>query len=142
MKNLLVLIIICTSSYAFAQNEVLGKWKTIDDETGDAKSIVQIYERDGLVYGKIIELFRKPGEDRDPTCTKCGDDDPRKGKKVLGMEILKDMKIDGSEYSGGEILKPDEGKIYRCKIWEEDGKLFVRGYLGFFYRTQEWIKVE
>ena len=144
MKNTIctLVFLVCSISLSLAQAEVFGKWKTIDDETGDAKSIVEIFERDGKVYGKIIKLFRKPHEDPDPTCTKCLTDDPRYGQKVLGMEIMKDMIKDGDEYSGGEILKPDEGKIYRCKIWVVNGNLQVRGYLGFFFRTQEWLRVQ
>lgn len=140
-KLLGTIALVCIISLsASGQTGVFGKWKTIDDETGEAKSIVEIYEKEGKVYGKIVELFRKKGEDPDPICNKCDDDDPRKGEKIIGMEILKNMEKDGDEYSGGKILKPDEGNIYRCKIWTENGKLYVRGYLGFFYRTQTWVR--
>ncbi|MEO1051270.1 MAG: DUF2147 domain-containing protein [Bacteroidota bacterium] len=135
--SILFFLSLMTSSL-IAQETVFGKWKTIDDETNEAKSIVEIYQRNGKVYGKIVKLFRNANEDPDPVCDKCPNDDPRKGKKIIGMEIMKDMKKDGSSYSGGKILKPDEGDIYKCKIWLEDGKLYVRGYWGFFYRTQVW----
>lgn len=125
---------------AMAQSDVTGLWKTIDDETGEAKSVVSIYEKDGKIYGKIVKLFRKPGEDPDPLCVKCPEDDPRFNQKIIGMEIISGLKKEGNEYSGGTVLKPGDGDIYRCKIWAQDGKLMVRGYLGFFYRTQEWEK--
>lgn len=142
MKNVFLIALTLLSLALQAQYSPIGKWKTIDDETGDEKSVVEIYERDGKLYGKIIKLFRKPGEDPDPICDKCDKDDPRYGQKVIGMEIMKDMVKDGNEYEDGEILKPDEGKIYDCRIWREGNKLYVRGYWGFLYRTQEWIRYE
>lgn len=116
---------------------IFGKWKTIDDETGKAKSIVEIYEKDGKAYGKIIKLFREPHEDQDPICDKCSDD--RKDKKVLGMEIIRDMEKDDDEWEDGTILDPKKGTVYDCKLWVENGKLQVRGYIAFFFRTQTWL---
>lgn len=121
---------------------VVGKWRTIDDETGEPKSIVEIFQKDGQVYGKIIRLFRKPTEDQDPICDKCEKDDDRYNKKIIGMEILTNMKKDGDEYAGGTILDPKVGKVYRCRIWLEGEKLMVRGYWGPFFRTQTWAKFE
>ncbi|ELR68061.1 hypothetical protein C900_01197 [Fulvivirga imtechensis AK7] len=141
-KNTLLYILLLAPVWAFGQSGITGTWKTIDDETGEAKSIVDIYERNGNFYGKIVKLFRNPGQDPDPICGECPEDDPRYNKKVIGMEIIKDMKREGDKLVGGTVLKPDEGKIYNCKIWIEDGKLKVRGYWGFFYRTQTWLRVE
>lgn len=125
----------------FAQNSILGKWKTIDDNTGKEKSILEITERNGKVYGKILKIFTQPGEEPDPVCDKCPEDDARYKKKIIGMEIIKDMVRDGDEYTGGSILDPEVGKIYRCKLWTEDNDLNVRGYWGPFYRTQTWKRV-
>lgn len=122
--------------------QVIGKWKTIDDETNEPKSIVEIFERDGKVYGKIVKLFRKPGEDPDPVCDECGTDDSRYNKKIIGMEIMRDMVKAGTEYAAGDILDPNNGKIYRCRIWLEENNLKVRGYWGPFYRTQTWHKAQ
>jgi len=121
---------------------VLGKWKTIDDETGKPRSIVEIFERDGKVHGKIIKLFREPQEDQDPVCTGCEEDDPRYKKKIIGMEILTGMVKDDNEYEDGEILDPKSGKVYDCKIWVDGKDLKVRGYIGPFFRTQTWLKAE
>lgn len=130
-------------SFAAAEEmSIVGKWKTIDDKTNEPKSIVEIYERDGKFYGTIVELFRKPGEDPDPVCDKCPKDDPRKDQPTKGMEIIKDLKQTGKEYTGGTILDPKEGKIYTCKLWVENGSLMVRGYIAFFFRTQTWHRVE
>jgi len=130
-------------AFAFAEEaSIVGKWKTIDDKTGDPKSIVKIYEQDGKYFGQITELFRKPGEDPDPVCDKCPDNDPRKNQPTKGMIILKDLVKKGDKYSDGTILDPKEGKIYTCKLWIEEGNLKLRGYIAFFYRTQTWLKVE
>jgi uncharacterized protein (DUF2147 family) len=125
-----------------ANAQVIGKWKTIDDETNEPQSIVEIFERDGKVYGKIVKLFRQPHEDPDPVCEECDASDERYKKKVIGMEILRDMVKKGNEYSEGNILDPNNGKIYRCKIWLEENRLMVRGYWGPFYRTQSWLKAQ
>jgi uncharacterized protein (DUF2147 family) len=138
MKLLLPLLFLTTS--VFGQT-IVGKWKTIDDNTGEERSVVEIYEKGGKVYGKIIKLFRKPGEDPDPLCDECDKDDSRYNKKVIGMEIITGMVKAGKEYEGGEILDPESGKVYRCKLWIENNELQVRGYWGPFFRTQTWKKV-
>ena len=138
-----VLFYFCFIASSFAQDtSIAGKWKTIDDETNEPKSIVQIYEKDGKYFGQIKELFRKHGEDPDPVCDKCADDDPRKDQPTKGMIIIKDMVQDGDEYEDGTILDPKDGKVYDCKLWIEDDKLMVRGYILFFFRTQTWHRVE
>ena len=121
---------------------IVGKWKTIDDKTGEPKSIVEIYEKNGKFYGQIKELFIKEGDNPDPTCDKCPADDPRKDQPTKGMVIIQELVKNNGEYSGGTILDPKEGKIYTCKMWVEDGKLMVRGYIAFFFRTQTWHKAE
>ena len=139
MKQFLISIF-CLMTFLVNAQTVLSKWKTIDDETGEPKSIVEIYERGGKVYGKIVKLFRKPNEEQDPVCDECDADDARYKKKIMGMEILKDMVKDEYEYADGEILDPNNGKIYRCKLWLEGKDLKLRGYLGPFYRTQTWVR--
>ncbi|WP_304343837.1 DUF2147 domain-containing protein [Chryseobacterium koreense] len=131
-----VALFFATLSYA----QIEGKWKTIDDETGQAKSIVEIQKRgNGQYYGKVVQLLIKPA---DPNCSGCKDD--RKGKPVLGMEIIRDLKKDGNEFSGGTITDPKTGKTYKCIIKREGDKLDVRGYIGFALigRTQTWHKVD
>ncbi len=140
MKALfLTLIVGLITSYPSFGQSITGKWKTMDDETGKPRSIVEVYEKEGKVFGKIIELFREPDEDPDPICEECTD--YRKDKKVIGMEIISEMKAKGDEYVDGEILDPENGKIYKCKLWIEEGNLKVRGYLYFLYRTQTWLPV-
>ncbi|WDP93068.1 MAG: DUF2147 domain-containing protein [Desulfobacter sp.] len=127
---------------AYAQAPIVGKWKTIDDETNEPKSIVQIFEKDGKYYGKIVKLFRKPGEDPNPICDDCDSDDDRKDKPIVGMEIIRDLEKDGDEFADGTILDPKDGKVYDCKLWVEEGNLMVRGYIAFFFRTQTWFKIQ
>ena len=138
MKYIIGLVFLFTVSIGNAQS-IIGKWKTIDDNTGKERSVVEIYERGGKYFGKIVKLFMEPGEDPDPICEECKGD--LKNKKIIGMEIITDMVLDegDNEYDKGEILDPEDGKVYDCKLWVEDGKLMVRGYVMFLYRTQTWL---
>lgn len=118
----------------------IGRWKTVDDGTGKAKSIVLIWEEDGKLFGKIEKLLDTPPNDPDPKCDKCEGD--LKDQPITGMRILSDLKKDGDEWSGGKVLDPENGKSYKCYIAVVDGgkKLKVRGYVGFALlgRTQYW----
>ena len=134
-----VLILLFAPSAVFATSP-FGLWKTIDDESGEAKSIVRIYEQDGTLYGRIVELLDPPADDPHPVCDEC--EGEQKNEPIEGMVILRGMKPDGDVWSGGKILDPGNGKTYSCKLWVEDNKLMVRGYVAFFYRTQAWLPVE
>lgn len=142
MKKFALLIFTASlfiSFSAVSAASIKGRWKTIDDETGKAKSIVNIWVYKGKAYGKIIRLFRGPGEEKNPKCTECKG--RLNGKPIKGMTIMWGLKKDGDEWEDGSILDPANGKVYDCKIWTEgSGKLKVRGYLGPFYRTQTWYK--
>lgn len=119
---------------------VIGKWKTIDDKTGKAKSVVEIYEANGKVYGKVIEIV-DPAK-RDKKCEKCEGTD--KNKPVLGLVIIKGLSKDGAEYNGGKIVDPETGSVYKCFIkLEGKDKLTVRGYMGIALigRSQTWVRV-
>lgn len=140
--NKLTLFCLLFTNICLAQSTVIGKWKTIDDHSGKEKSIIEITERNGKIYGKILKTFPDPGKETDPVCDKCPTDDSRYKKKIIGMEIIKDLVKDDDEYGDGTILDPEAGEIYRCKIWIEGKDLMVRGYLGPFYRTQTWKKVQ
>lgn len=123
---------------------VEGRWKTIDDETGKAKSIVEIYKKDGKLYGRIVELFREPNEEQDPVCKEC--EGAKHNQKINGMVIIEGMVFDAddNEWDDGTILDPKNGTVYDCKLWlDEDNsnQLKVRGYVAFFFRTQTWVRV-
>ena len=139
MKYVLHLLVILNSLVLTAQS-VTGTWKTIDDETGAAKSYVEIYENNGKIYGKIVKILNP---DRvDAKCIKC--EGANKNKPVLGMQIINGLTKDGDTYEDGEILNPENGKVYDCtiKLTSNPDKLRVRGYIGFFYKTQYWQRVK
>jgi len=98
-------------------------------------------ERESKVFGKIVRLYPAQGEDPDPVCDQCPEDDVRYNKKIIGLEIIQNMIWSEKELSEGSILDPESGKIYQCKIWLEGADLKVRGYWGPFFRTQTWKKV-
>ncbi len=135
MRTLITTLTIALGATLSAQ-DIAGRWVTIDDNTGKRRSVVEIAVKDGKATGRIVEIFDKTKEDK--TCEKCTDD--RKGRKVLGMEIIRNMVKDGDEWEDGTIMDPDNGKVYDCKLWVEDGKLQVRGYVAFFFRTQTWVR--
>ena len=150
MKNVLKLcvfpVLFCFLSIgsllAADNTSIVGKWKTIDDKTGEPKAIVEISEKNGKYFGQIKELFIKEGDNPDPICDKCADDDPRKNQPKKGMVIIQDLVKSNNEYTGGTILDTTDGKIWTCKMWLEDGKLMVRGSFLFLGRTQTWHKAE
>lgn len=121
----------------------LGFWITIDDESGLKKSVVELYKKDGKMYGKVVYIYKRGKDGPHSLCDHC--EGSLKNKPVMGMQIVKNMSWDGSEWAGGTILDPDNGKVYDAKIWihpENHDKLNVRGYIGPFFRTQTWIKTE
>lgn len=115
----------------------VGLWRTISDKTGKPAAIVEISEKNGEYVGRIVKLLEK---DPDSVCDKCTD--ARKGQPIVGMVFLSGLKADGDEYTGGEILDPAEGKVYRAKMRLAEGgtRLLVRGFIGFSLlgRTQTW----
>jgi uncharacterized protein (DUF2147 family) len=130
----ITLLLFCFQAFAQTSLDVVGRWKTIDDQTGKERSIVEIYQRNGKLYGKIIKVINP--DVPNPLCEKC------KGEKhnqpIEGLVFVYDLKANGKEYANGKILDPETGKEYDCKLWREGNTLKVRGYLGFFFRTQTW----
>ena len=132
------------SARAFAADaSPAGVWKTIDDKTGQPKSIVEITEQNGELTGKVKEVLQSE-QGPNPVCKDC--EGERKNQPVVGMTIIWGMKKDGEEWSGGKILDPKNGKTYGCKMHLEDGgkKLEVRGFVGFSLlgRSQTWERQE
>ena len=123
-----------------AQENAIGVWQTIDDETGEAKSHIQIFEKDGKLYGKVIKLLQAdPGK----LCDQCPGD--KKDQPILGMQVLSDLQPYRDYWSYGRILDPQNGKTYKCSIWLEDADhLKVRGYIGVsaLGRSQDWYRVK
>lgn len=138
---LLAAMLVSASALADDASPV-GLWKNIDDVSGKPKALIRITEANGELQGRLEKLFLAPGADQTPKCDKC--EGARKDQPVLGMVFMSGLKKDGDEYSGGEILDPDNGKVYRSKLKVIEGgkKLNVRGYVGvpMFGRSQVWVR--
>jgi uncharacterized protein (DUF2147 family) len=136
----IVAVAIFTTSSLWAADPIVGKWKTIDDETKQVKSIVEIYAQDGKIFGKVLQVLI--AKDKGKVCDKC--EGANKGKPVEGMVIVKNMKDDGSQWADGTILDPAKGKEYKCKMKAIEGgnKLEVKGCISFLCRTQIWVKAK
>jgi uncharacterized protein (DUF2147 family) len=138
-KFFLPLLCFCCLGLLASAQSITGTWKTIDDETGEAKSHVEIFAADGKYYGKVAKML-KSSPDR--KCDKCPGE--RKDQPILGMIVVVNMLEKKGLWESGDILDPEKGKWYKCKMWLKDGDpntLVVRGYLGPFYRTQYWYRL-
>ncbi|MEM1322575.1 MAG: DUF2147 domain-containing protein [Bacteroidota bacterium] len=127
-------------SVALQAQSPVGIWKTVDDKTGEEKSHVEIYEKDGRFYGRVVKLLQRPA---DTICPECPGD--KKDQPVLGMEILWDLKAHKDYWSYGRILDPENGKTYKVSLYlEKANELRVRGYIGFsaLGRNQTWLRVK
>ena len=139
----IAIILGTAGSGVFAQeNTPVGLWKTIDDQTKEPTSYVRIWIDKGELLGNVERLIPKPGDPPDPKCTKCSGD--KKDQPIVGMTIISGLRQEREVWTGGHILDPDNGKVYKCRIKVEDGgkKLEVRGYIGvsLIGRSQTWYK--
>ena len=121
-------------------SQIVGDWKTVDDKTGEKRSIVTIYKSsDGLYYGKVSKLLMY--QELQPKCEACQGED--KNAPVEGLVIIRGMKAEDGQLVGGKVLDPESGKFYYGKIHLKNGNLVLRGSLdkhGFLGRNQTWIK--
>lgn len=135
-KSFLILILLFAVSNLQSQT-VLGTWKAINEESGNAMCTIEIYEEEGQFFGKIKRILKE--EDRDRICGNCEGD--LKDIPLEGMIVIEGLEKDGDYYGGGTAIDPESGKEYRCKIWLDEMNpdiLKVRGYMVIFYRTQTW----
>ena len=141
LRSIVATVFTLAASTAMAQMTPVGLWKTIDDKDGSAKSEIRIVENGGVVSGRVEKILEKGKQD--DKCVECSDE--RKDQPIQGMEILRGLKkTEGSDvWEGSKVLDPNNGKIYRATVTPIEGgaKLQMRGYIGFFYRTQTWIRV-
>ena len=137
------LVLVSAVASSFAQMTPVGAWNTIDDKTQELKSEIQITETDGVLSGKVTKLLRKEAK-QDAVCDECTDD--RKGKPMLGLEIIRGAKkVEGKDvWADGKILDPENGKNYTLRLTPIEGgrKLEVRGSFGPFGRTQTWVRAQ
>ncbi|MDO5471234.1 MAG: DUF2147 domain-containing protein [Akkermansia sp.] len=131
MRKLITSVAVATCSLlAQAVANVEGFWTTIDDSTNEAKSVVQVYKHNGKVYGRVVQLLKNKN-----ATAKIPGNPP-----TLGLDIIWDLEKDDDVYSGGKVLDPEKGSVYRCSMWREGDTLKMRGKLGIFFRTQTWQK--
>lgn len=129
MSKVLLLLGMMSLSLSAMAEGVIGFWKTIDDETNEPKSIVQVYENGGKVYGRVVELLQNPGAKAKLPGSPA----------IKGLDIIWDLKKDGDKYKGGEVLDPQKGKVYDAQMWTEGSKLILRGSLLGIGRKQTWL---
>ena len=136
---ILILTAMCAVGVRAQVSSPAGFWQTLSDSTGKPSAIVEIFESGGRFHGRIVRLLE---DDPGSVCTQCTG--ARKGEPLVGMAFLTGLSADGDEFTGGEILDPDDGRTYRARIKLTDGgdKLKVRGFLGLslFGRTQTWLR--
>ena len=143
IRNTLVIALSLTATAAMAQMSPVGLWRQVDDKTGLAKSEIRIVEENGVVIARI-EKRLDPAAKPDDKCDECKDD--RKGKPIVGLEIIRGVKkVEGKDvWDGGKILDPAEGKEYNARLIPIEGgkKLEMRGSIAFFGRTQTWTRIQ
>ena len=140
MKKFVTIICLLFVASINAQT-IFGKWNSTNDDTGEVDSVVEVYEKDGKAFAKIIEI--KDPNRQNAVCTECKGEN--KGKRILGLNILTGLEKDGDEWSGGKILDPRNGKVYKCYIeLVEPNKLKLRGYIGFSLigKTKYWERAK
>lgn len=142
-KALAALVFVAIGTSVMAQMSPVGLWKSVDEKTGAPKSEVRISESSGVLTGKVERILRE-GADPSAVCDQCTDD--RKGKPIVGLEIIRGAKqAEGKTvWEDGKILDPENGKTYTLRLTPVDGgqKLEVRGSIGPFGRTQTWVRVQ
>jgi uncharacterized protein (DUF2147 family) len=146
MRSILAICLFLTTPLSSAQSSSrstpVGRWRTVDDATNTAKSIIVIWEEDGKLNGRIEKLLEPDPRYPDPRCVRC--DGEFKDRPVIGLRILWNLRPDGERWTGGKVLDPNNGKTYRCFVVVEDGgnRLRVRGFIGssLVGRTQYWLR--
>lgn len=139
MKKVMLTFLCFVVASSLSAQTIFGKWENRDEETGKVDSVIEVYEKDGKAYAKIVEITNP--DRKDAVCDQCSG--KNKNKPILGMDILTGLEKDGDEWSGGKILDPKKGKVYKCFIeLEEADKLKIRGYIGFSLigRTAYWFR--
>jgi uncharacterized protein (DUF2147 family) len=144
LRHFIVLILVwCGPAWGQASTPE-GLWQTVSDRTKQPDGLVRIVEVNGEYIGTVVAVFSPPAENDHPLCELC--EGELKDKPVVGMVILRGVRRSGDGYSTGQILDPDEGQVYKCRIalLEDGRKLEVRGYIGIplFGRSQTWVRKE
>jgi uncharacterized protein (DUF2147 family) len=143
LRFLLIQVIFFFSLPGLAQTSPVGLWQSVDDATGKPRAEIRISEASGVLTGRIERSLLPTPTGAVLLCTLCQDD--RKDKPLIGMEIIRQMKVgsDAQTWEGGEILDPDKGKVFKLRLQLQEGgkKMQARGYIGLFFRNQTWIRL-
>ena len=141
MQKLYITLILLIITNSINSQSIFGKWYSTNDETGEIDSVIEVYKKQEKAFGKIIEI--KNSERKNAVCDLCKD--KNKNKPILGLNILNGLEKDGEEWSGGTILDPRNGNVYKCYIQlVQQDKLKIRGYLGLsiFGKTAYWQRAK
>lgn len=141
MKKVFFTTLLFALSITINAQTIFGKWNSTNEETGNIDSIIEVYEKDGKAFAKVIEI--KGSTRKNAVCEKC--EDENKNKPILGLNILTGLQENEDEWSGGNILDPRNGRIYNCYIkLIKPNKLKIRGYIGLalFGKTAYWKRAE
>lgn len=144
MKKLMLLSVFFVFSfhYLFAAEDITGFWKTIDENSGKAQSIIAIYPYQGKYYGRIVGTYNDNGAIKDSIYQP-----KERAPGVLGnpyyagLDIIWNLQNTGAKFTNGQILDPQKGRIYGAEMWLKNGSLVVRGKLFVFGRNQTWFPV-
>ena len=143
MKKKIVAIGLLMACQLAQAASLAGLWQSTDDKTGKPRSLIRISESNGE-YSATIEKGLLATDTGEAVCEQCTDE--RKGQKIVGMTIARHLKQNGNVYEGGDILDPENGKIYKCKMTlnPNGNDVEVRGFIGISLigRSQHWKRVE
>jgi uncharacterized protein (DUF2147 family) len=141
MKKTFLTLALFLLTISINSQTIFGKWNSKNEQTGKVDSVIEVYEKNGKAYAKVVEIIND--ERRDALCTAC--EGEKKDKPILGLNILSGLEKDDDEWSGGEILDPRNGKVYKCYIeLVKANKLKIRGYIGvaLFGKTAYWERAK
>ncbi|MBT3742659.1 hypothetical protein SAMN04487762_1736 [Polaribacter sp. Hel1_33_78] len=141
MKKILISFTFLIITASINAQNIFGKWHSTNENTGEVDSVIEVYKKDGKAFAKVVDI--KDAARKDAVCEKC--EDENKNRPILGLNILTGLEKDGEEWSGGNILDPRNGKIYKCYIkLIKPNKLKLRGYIGLalFGKTAYWERAE
>lgn len=138
MKTAFILFIsLAISSIGLSQDEIIGKWLSAEKD-----GITTIYKSNGKYYGKITWVKDPLDDNGKPIVDKENPDESKQKQPIVGLVIFKNAVYEDGEWVDGTIYDPNEGSTYDCTLWMEGEKLMLRGYWGWFFRTEEWTRVK
>jgi uncharacterized protein (DUF2147 family) len=140
MRKIILAGVLCALTLAAqAQNAAspVGKWTTLDDKTGKPMTVTEVYvAKNGTLAAKVVENLGLPA-----TCTTCSGE--YKGKPVVGMLTLWDLKQKDGGWGDGSGYKPSEDtrfKVKSLKLVDGGRKLEVTGCKAVFCRSATWVR--